>query len=302
METLMTQREDVRFRSGDDWISAWLYRPERGGAAPLLVMAHGLGAVRTMRLDAYAERFSAAGYACLVFDYRNFGDSEGRPRQLLDIGMQLADWAAAVAHAHTLEGIDRDRIGVWGTSFGGGHVIATAARVPGIKAAVSQCPFTDGVASARTLSPAIFGRVGLLAARDLIAARLGRPPVTIPAAGKPGEVALMNAPDVYPGYMRLVPEGQTVPNEVAARLALKVITYRPGRLAAKVACPILFCVCEADSVAPPVPTLRYAAKAPRGEVRMYPEGHFEIYVGDAFGRVVADQLAFLDRHLKPVIA
>ena len=75
-----------------------------GGPAPLLVMAHGLGAVRTMRLDAYAERFSAAGYACLVFDYRNFGDSEGRPRQLLDIGMQLADWAAAVAYARTLTG------------------------------------------------------------------------------------------------------------------------------------------------------------------------------------------------------
>jgi pimeloyl-ACP methyl ester carboxylesterase len=174
--------------------------------------------------------------------------------------------------------------------------------VPGIKAAVAQCPFTDGVASARTLSPVIFGHVGLLAARDLFAARLGRSPVMIPAAGKPGEVALMNAPDVYPGYMRLVPEGQTVPNAVAARLALKVITYRPGRLAAKVACPILFCVCEADSVAPPVPTLRYAAKAPRGEVRMYPEGHFDIYVGDAFERVVADQLAFLDRHLKRVNA
>jgi pimeloyl-ACP methyl ester carboxylesterase len=302
MESLMTQREDIQFRSGADRISAWLYRPERGGPAPLLVMAHGLGAVRTMRLDAYAERFSAAGYACLVFDYRNFGDSEGQPRQLLDIGMQLADWAAAVARARTLEGIDHDRIGVWGTSFGGGHVIATAARVPGIKAAVAQCPFTDGVASARTLSPVIFGHVGLLAARDLFAARLGRSPVMIPAAGKPGEVALMNAPDVYPGYMRLVPEGQTVPNAVAARLALKVITYRPGRLAAKVACPILFCVCEADSVAPPVPTLRYAAKAPRGEVRMYPEGHFDIYVGDAFERVVADQLAFLDRHLKRVNA
>lgn len=298
----MAQREDVQFRSGTDRISAWLYRPDGGGAAPLLVMAHGLGAVRTMRLDAYAERFSAAGYACLVFDYRNFGDSEGRPRQLLDIGMQLADWAAAVGHAHTLDGVDHDRIGVWGTSFGGGHVIATAARVPGIKAAVAQCPFTDGIASARTLSPVIFGRVGLLATRDLIAAGLGRSPVMVPAAGKPGEVALMNAPDVYPGYMRLIPEGQTVPNEVAARFALKVAAYRPGRLAAKVACPILFCVCEADSVAPPVPTLRYAAKAPRGEVRMYPEGHFEIYVGDAFERVVADQLAFLDRHLKRVNA
>ena len=97
----MAEREDVQFVSGDDRISAWLYRPASGGPAPVLVMAHGLGAVRTMRLDAYAERFSAAGYACLVFDYRNFGDSEGQPRQLLDIGMQLADWAAAVAYART---------------------------------------------------------------------------------------------------------------------------------------------------------------------------------------------------------
>jgi dienelactone hydrolase len=305
METLMALRDDVRFPSGDDRINAWLYRPSSDAAvapAPLLVMAHGLGAVRTMRLDAYAERFSAAGYACLVFDYRNFGDSEGQPRQLLDIGLQLADWSAAVAYARTLEGIDHNRIGLWGTSFGGGHVITTAARVPGIKAAVAQCPFTDGVASARTLSPLISARLALLAGRDLVAARLGRVPVTVPAAGKPGEVALMNAPDAYPGYLRLMPEGQTVPNEVAARFGLRIITYRPGRLTAKIPCPILFCVCEADSVAPAVPTLRYAAKAPRGEVRMYPEGHFDIYVGDAFERVVADQLAFLDRHLKPVSA
>ncbi|HWT50175.1 MAG TPA: alpha/beta fold hydrolase [Mycobacterium sp.] len=298
----MAQREDVQFASGNDRISAWLYRPATSGPAPLLVMAHGLGAVRTMRLDAYAERFSAAGYACLVFDYRNFGDSEGQPRQLLDIGMQLADWAAAVAYARTLEGIDDNRIGLWGTSFGGGHVIASAARLPGIAAAVVQCPFTDGVASVRTLNPLIFMRIGVLATRDVIAAGIGKAPVMVPAAGKPGEVALMNAPDVYPGYMRLVPEGQAVPNEVAARLAMKVITYRPGRLTAKITCPILFCVCEADSVAPPAPTLRYAAKAPRGEVKMYPEQHFAIYVDDAFERVVADQLAFLDKHLKSSMA
>src|SRR6202034_3107778 len=150
--TLMQQREDVQFASGDDRISAWLYRPTGSGPAPLLVMAHGLGAVRTMRLDAYAERFSAAGYACLVFDYRNFGDSEGQPRQVLDIDLQLADWAAAVAYARTLDGIDPDRIGLWGTSFAGGHVITTAARLPGIAAVVAQCPFTDGIASARTIS------------------------------------------------------------------------------------------------------------------------------------------------------
>ena len=62
-------------------------------------------------------------------------------------------------------------------------------------------------------------------------------------------------------------------------------------------CPILFCICEIDTVAPSGPTRRYAAMAPRGEVKLYPEGHFEIYVGDAFERVLADQLEFLSRQL-----
>lgn len=294
----MVQREDVWFNSGHDRVSAWLYRPDSNGDAPLLVMAHGLGAVRTMRLDAYAERFSAAGYSCLVFDYRNFGDSEGQPRQLLDVGMQLQDWTAAVAYGRTLPGIDDRRITLWGTSFGGGHVIATAAQLPGIAAVVAQCPFTDGIASARTLSPLVTARISALAIGDLVAARLGKDPVMVATAGKPGEVALMNAPDAYAGYLRLMPDGAQPPNEVAARIGVKILAYRPGRLTAKIPCPILFCVCETDSVAPAGPTLRYAVKAPRGEVKVYPEGHFAIYVDDAFERVVADQVAFLDRHLK----
>jgi len=291
------QREDVWFNSGSDRISAWLYRPASDGDAPLLVMAHGLGAVRTMRLDAYAERFCEAGYACLVFDYRNFGDSEGAPRQLLDIRMQLQDWTVAVAYARTLSGIDPNRIGLWGTSFGGGHVIATAARLPGIAAVVSQCPFTDSIASLGAMSPLISARITALAVRDLIGARLGRPPVMVQTAGRPGEVALMHAPDAYPGFLGLVPDGVEMRNEVAARIGLKLLPYRPGRLAAKVPCPILFCVCETDTVAPSGPTRRYAATAPRGEIKLYPEGHFEIYVGDAFERVLADQLEFLSRHL-----
>jgi dienelactone hydrolase len=108
----------------------------------------------------------------------------------------------------------------------------------------------------------------------------------------------MHAADAYSGYMGLVPDGTTLRNEVAARIGVKFITYRPGRLAAKIPCPILFCVCESDSVAPSGPTLRYAAMAPRGQVKLYPEGHFEIYVGDAFERVIADQLEFLDKNLK----
>ncbi|QLL07815.1 alpha/beta hydrolase [Mycobacterium vicinigordonae] len=297
----MSPRKDVDFRSGEDRISAWLYRPDSGEPAPLLVMAHGLGAVRTMRLDAYAERFSAAGYACLVFDYRNFGDSEGQPRQLLDIDMQLADWAAAVDYARSLPDVDINRIALWGTSFSGGHVVQSAARLPGIAAVVAQCPFTDGLASIGAIKPLTAARVTALAARDLLAARRGKPPVLIPTAGMPGETALMTAPDAYPGYLRLVPDGVELRNEVAARIGLKVMVYRPGRSAAKVRCPILFCVCETDSVAPAKVTLHHAAKAPRGEIKTYPEGHFAIYVDDAFERVIGDQIAFLDKHLKTAI-
>lgn len=265
---------------------------------PLLVMAHGLGAVRTMRLDAYAERFAAAGYACLVFDYRNFGDSEGAPRQLLDIRMQLQDWTVATAFARTLPGIDPGRIGLWGTSFSGGHVIATAARVPGIAAVVSQCPFTDSVASFGVVNPLVSARITALAIRDLVASRFGGNPVMVKAAGHPGEVALMTSPDAYPGFLGLVPDGAEIRNEVTARIGVKLLPYRPGRLAAKVACPILFCICENDTVAPSGPTRRYAATAPKGEIKLYPEGHFEIYIGDAFERVTTDQLEFLDKNLK----
>ena len=88
-------REDVIFESGGERCAAWLYRPDVDDDAPCVVLAHGFGTVREGRLGAYAERFLAAGYAALVFDYRHFGDSGGEPRQLIRISSQHADWRAA---------------------------------------------------------------------------------------------------------------------------------------------------------------------------------------------------------------
>src|SRR5665811_990625 len=156
-------REDVEFSSGEDTCAAWLYTPAGEGPHPAIVMGHGLGAVKEMRLDAYAERFQAAGYACLVFDYRHFGASAGRPRQLLDIKRQLADWAAALDWTRSRQGLDPARIVVWGTSFGGGHALLTAARNHDVAAAVAQCPFTDGPASAMAVNPISSAKVTALA-------------------------------------------------------------------------------------------------------------------------------------------
>lgn len=134
----------VSFLSGGLRCAADVYRPLGSGPFPVIVMAHGLGGTRKMRLPAFAKRFAAAGYACLVFDYRHFGDSEGEPRQLLDIGRQLEDWKAAIVHARGMKDVAPARVVIWGTSFGGGHVLATAADDDRLAAIVSQCPFTDG--------------------------------------------------------------------------------------------------------------------------------------------------------------
>ena len=103
-------------------------------------MAHGFSGVRDQRLDAYAERFAAAGLACLVFDYRHFGDSGGQPRQLLDIGRQLDDWRAAIAFARSLEEVDGDRIGLWGTSFSGATRWPSRKRTSGCAPWCRRCP------------------------------------------------------------------------------------------------------------------------------------------------------------------
>jgi len=296
----MSERLEVHFPSGDAKCQAWLYLPERPQPHPVIVMAHGLGGIRQMRLDAYAERFAAAGYACLVFDYRHFGASGGEPRQLLDITLQLADWVAAIAYARSRADLDPARVVLWGTSFGGGHVIVAAARDGNVAATIAQCPFTDGLAAVLAMDPRTSVKVTARAVRDLIAAGLGRPPVMVPTAGPAGSAALMTAPDAVPGYLGLVDDEARAAgfdNQVPARVVLNIVRHRPGRTANKVRCPILFAVCETDSVAPAKATLRHARTAPRGEIRLYPAGHFDIYLGEPFERVVADQLAFLTNHV-----
>jgi fermentation-respiration switch protein FrsA (DUF1100 family) len=265
----------------------------------MVAMAHGFSATREQRLDAYAERFCAAGIGVLLFDYRHFGASGGEPRQLLDIGRQQADFRAAVAYARAIDWVDPDRVALFGSSFSGGHVIAIAASDPRIAAVVSQCPFTDGLASLPALGVRNIARATVVGVRDQLSALVGRPPHYIPVVGPPGSFAVMSTPDSQPGFAALTPTDTGWVNRVAGRVALRVGLYRPGRAAAKVTCPILFCVCDGDAVAPANQTLKHASAAPRGEIKRYPVGHFEIYVGEPFEQAVADQTEFLVRALAP---
>ena len=289
-------RTDVTFSCAGTRCAAWLYRPaDDGGPAPCVVMAHGFTGTRGDRLDAYAERFAQAGMAALVFDYRHFGDSDGEPRQLLDIARQLADWQAAVAFARTLDGIDPERIALWGSSFSGGHVVATAAGDPRVTAVVAQAPFADGLATLLAADRRSAAKVTVAAVADQAAGLLGRPPVLRPAVGEPGSAAAMTSPDAEPGFRAIASPAWR--NEFSPRVMLRVGLYRPGRKAGALRCPLLVCVADDDAITPPAPAVRMAEVAPRGELRRYPIGHFDIYTGAAFEAAVADQTEFLVRHV-----
>lgn len=290
-------RQDIRFDSGETYCSAWLYLPVGVEKPPIVVLGHGLGAVREMRLDAFSERFAAAGIATLAFTYRYFGDSGGRPRQLMSVKRQLADWDAALDFVKGCADVDGRRVAVWGSSFGGGHAITVASRHPELLAAISQCPFTDGLASAAALGVKGSLQVAPVLLRDFAAKLLGRPPVMVPIAAASGQPALMNAHDALAGYLALVPKGMVFVNHVAARVLPEIMAYRPGRSASKVKFPILFCVSTTDTVTPPEQTIALVRKAPHGETRLYSAGHFEFYMGEAFEELVKDQTQFLTKHL-----
>lgn len=296
------ERKDVEFTSKGVRCRAWLYTPAGpvGARQPCIVMAHGLGGTRDAGLEPYAEKFCAAGYYVLLFDYRHFGASDGEPRQLLDVGRQLDDWVAAIAHARRLDGVDASRIALWGSSFSGGHVIVAAARDGRIAAVSSQGPMMDGLAAALGLARyAGLGTLLKLSAAgiaDLVGSALGKGPVYVPLIAPPGELAAMSSADAASGYGAIVPPGWR--NQMSARLALQLPLYRPIRHAAAVKCPVLVCVCLKDTVAPASAASAVARKlGAKAELREYDFGHFDIYVGAGFERSSTDQLAFFKRVL-----
>ena len=297
-------RQDVDFPSQGERCHGWLTYPATGtGRVPLVILAHGFAGTRELRLSQYAERFNAAGFATLIFDYRHFGASEGEPRQLMVPARQIKDWHAALEFARGLPGIDTARLALWGTSFAGGLVITVAAQDGNVAATVSQCPMLDGVAAVtgviRYAGVSNLARVLWHGVRDAARAGMGAEPHYIPAVAAPGEVGAMTSEEAMAAFHRMGDEA--LPDiRVTARSSLLVPLYRPIRDARKVRCPALLQLCEHDTVAPAAAGERAARRMARAEVVRYPLGHFDVYFDDAFERSVADQEAFLRRHLLSV--
>ncbi|PTL58420.1 alpha/beta hydrolase [Paraconexibacter algicola] len=300
----MTEPTDIRFPSGGVQCAAWHHVGEGDALSspagrPCVVMAHGFAATRDSGLPPFAQAFAAAGADVVLFDYRHFGASDGEPRQLLSPRRQREDYAAAIAYARTLPGVDPDRIVAWGVSFAGGHVLQVAAEDPRIAAVIALTPATDGLATlvdlVRRNGPLAAGRLTAVGLKDALRALRGAAPVYAPSVGAPGTVAALTAPGAEAAMHAVA--GPTWRNEVAARIFLQVGSYAPGRHAAKLRVPLLVQIGDEDRTVTPAQSMKAAEKG-RAEVRHYPCDHFDVYPGgSAHERVVEHQLAFLRRHL-----
>ena len=264
-------------------------RRRTGPRRTIVVMAHGLSGTRRDGLAAFAERFAAAGFAALVFDHRGFGDSSGEP-DLFEPARQLEDWRAAIAFARSLPGVDPDRVATFGSSMGGGNALAAAAEDARVAAAISQVPFLDMAARPT-------GR-RRRSSRGCCGRRAGRASARGRAAGRGGVHQRARAPRQAGATSSR--SARTRAGATACRHAgCSVRPYAPARHAAQLHCPWLVCVGEADRVAKPGPAIAAARRAPHGELRIYPGvDHFDIYDGPEHEAVVADEIDFLNRHLR----
>jgi uncharacterized protein len=294
-------RTKVQFESAGVDCAGYLYRPAKAsGTLPCVVLGHGTAGTMD-RLFVYAEPFAAAGLAALVFDYRGWGASGGQPRQVIDIGGQLEDWRAAVGFARNLDGVDPDRIALWGSSLSGGHVVAIAAADPRIAAVVAQVPwFGDARTPGQVLRQLLMvSTIKLIVAgiRDAVRGAMGRPPYLVQIVGEPGQTALFTDPEVKAALAAKGLEGSLWRNQFAPRFVFALPRYAPGKLAERLAMPLLVCVADRDRETPADFAARVVARAPRGELRRNAASHFEMYHGETFERVLADQVDFLRTHL-----
>jgi len=276
-------RRDIEFDAEGITLRGWFYPAEGGsGAGPVVVMAHGFSAVKEMYLDSFAEVFAAAGLNALVFDNRNFGASDGEPRQEIDPWAQVRDYRHAITYAGTLPEVDPNRIGIWGSSYSGGHVLVVGAIDRRVKAVVGQVPLISGRANIRALVRADFiaGFREMFDA-DRLARFQGKAPAMVPVVDKdPLAASALPTPDSWEWFSET---GETrAPawrNEVTLRTVEMLGEYEPGIYLPWISpTPLLLVVAEGDHLTPSefAITAFDTAHQPK-ELVILPGGHFDAY-------------------------
>lgn len=295
-------RRDIEFDAEGVTLRGWFYPGEgASGRAPTVVMAHGFSAVKEMYLDSFAEVFAAAGLNALVFDNRNFGASDGEPRLEIDPWAQVRDYRHAITFASTLDEVDPARIGVWGSSYSGGHVLVVGAIDRRVKAVVSQVPLVSGSANIRELVRADF-RAGFreMFDADRLARYRGEPPAMVPVVAEdPLAPSALPTPDSWTWFTETAKlRAPAWRNEVTLRTVEMLGEYEPIAYIARISpTPLLMLVAEGDHLTPAHLAIdAYEQARQPKELVLLPGGHFDAYVV-GFERAAGPARDWFVRHL-----
>lgn len=294
-------RIDIEFDAEGTTLRGWLVTPD--GAAPpdgwpTVVMSHGFSAVKEMYLDRFAEAFAAAGLAALVYDNRNFGASDGEPRQEIDPWAQVRDYRHALTYAGTRDDVDARRLGIWGSSYSGGHVLVVAAIDRRVRCVVSQVPLISGWRNAGRLVRS--DMIPLFRAQfdaDRAQRYAGGEPALVPVVAEgPFDPCALPTPDSYQWFTETAKtRAPAWRNEVTLRSVELFTEYEPGVYVERISpTPLLMVVGATDHLTVADEALAAYGRAlePKA-LTLLPGGHFDAYTEafDASSGAAANWLA-----------
>jgi dienelactone hydrolase len=239
------------------------------GPFPAAVGASGFGGVKEMLLPTFSRALAARGIAGFIWDYPNFGDSDGMPRQHIDPPQQARSYRQALTAVAEHPSVDPVRLGVWGPSLAGSHTIAAAADDARVRAAVAIVPFIR-------LRPSIEPRVVWAVTRHLLTRPFGRPDRMIPIAGAPGRLAAMNSDGAVDWIESMSIEAPNFRNEVTVGSLWNMARWSVADKIRNVRCPVRVIVAESDTITPASMVRSAIGTLPGVDVVSYPETHFEL--------------------------
>jgi len=296
-------RKDVEFKTDDGvTLRGWHYTPDGAtGAVPTIVMAHGYSAVKEMYLDKFAEVFAASGLGAIVFDNRNFGASDGEPRLEIDPWQQVRDYRDAITFARTLPSANAERIGVWGSSYSGAHVLVIGAIDRRVKCVVSQVPLISGYRNARRLIRAdMIAPVQAMFQEDRDKRYAGEAPGMIAVVSDdPSVPCALPTPDSHAWFIET--QKSRAPswrNEVTLRSVEMFLEYEPGAHVEHISpTPLLMVVAAKDhlTVADEALAAYQRALEPK-KLALLGGGHFGAYV-EAFDEASGAARDWFAEHL-----
>ncbi|MEH7247800.1 alpha/beta hydrolase [Neobacillus niacini] len=295
-------RKTIEFNAEGTMLRGWLYIPSSHDAKlPVIVMAHGYGSLKEMHLDTFAEKFAENGFAVLVYDNRNFGDSDGYPRQEINPQDQIFDYQHAITYVSSLQFIDNSRIGIWGSSYSGGHVIVVGAIDKRVKCVVSQVPTISGSQAALRRLPA--EKIEKLL-ESFYLDRQNRMNGLEPVRKKlvpehENDTGIYSNPDAVQWYLEAGKRSPNWVNEVTIRSIEHSRHYEPGQFISMLSpTPLLMLVAKNDTITPTDLALAaYEDAYEPKDLKIFEGHHFSPYV-EKFEEYSEAALDWFIKHLK----